>query len=138
VYELARGDERFDLVLFMGVLYHLRHPLLALDAVARAARRLVVLQTLTLPERDEADPWDDVPFDRRDVLESPGWPRAAFVERRLANDATNWWVPNRAAVLAMARSAGLDILGEPLHETFLCRPRGLPPEVEAELRDAAG
>src|SRR5581483_8941817 len=31
VYEVARLEERFDIVLFMGVLYHLRHPLLALD-----------------------------------------------------------------------------------------------------------
>jgi hypothetical protein len=35
----------------MGVLYHLRHPLLALDLVAARARRLVVIQTLTTPER---------------------------------------------------------------------------------------
>src|SRR5207249_11310632 len=31
VYRVADLRERFDLVLFMGVLYHLRHPLLALD-----------------------------------------------------------------------------------------------------------
>ena len=31
VYDVARLRERFDVVLFMGVLYHLRHPLLALD-----------------------------------------------------------------------------------------------------------
>ncbi|MFZ5729070.1 MAG: DUF1698 domain-containing protein, partial [Pseudomonadota bacterium] len=33
VYDLARLGERFDLVIFMGVLYHLRHPLLALDLI---------------------------------------------------------------------------------------------------------
>jgi tRNA (mo5U34)-methyltransferase len=137
-YELARTDERFDVVLFMGVLYHLRYPLLALDALAEKVRRLLVLQTLTLPERDEADAPDDVPFERRELLEQPGWPRAAFVERRLADDPTNWWVPNRAAVRAMARSAGLEIVAEPLDETFLCRPRGLPPHVTDELRDASG
>ena len=32
VYDVAALGERFDLVVFMGVLYHLRHPLLALDA----------------------------------------------------------------------------------------------------------
>src|SRR4051794_14301750 len=31
VYDVARLGERFDVVLFLGVLYHLRHPLLALD-----------------------------------------------------------------------------------------------------------
>ena len=34
VYDLAALHERFDVVLFMGVLYHLRYPLLGLDLVA--------------------------------------------------------------------------------------------------------
>jgi tRNA (mo5U34)-methyltransferase len=138
VYELARMDERFDLVLFMGVLYHLRYPLLALDAVAERVDRLLVLQTLTLEDPEELAAPEDVPLDERALLEQPGWPRTAFVERRVAGDATNWWVPNRAAVRAMARSAGLEVVAEPLDETFLCRPRGLPAEVAAELRHAAG
>src|SRR5690606_37263911 len=35
VYELAKLDEQFDLVWFMGVLYHLRYPMLGLDIVTR-------------------------------------------------------------------------------------------------------
>jgi len=132
VYELARRPERFDLILFMGVLYHLRHPLLALDAVAHKVDRLLVLQTLTLHSDDGETP-EDVPFEERERLGERCWPHVAFVERRLAGDATNWWVPSRAAVRAMARSAGLEILAEPLDETFVCRPHGLPPEVADEL-----
>jgi tRNA (mo5U34)-methyltransferase len=55
VYDLARTNERWDLVLFMGVLYHLRHPLLALDVVGRRFRRLLVLQTLTMPGEERAE-----------------------------------------------------------------------------------
>src|SRR5947209_9215939 len=33
VYDTPKLGERFDLVIFMGVLYHLRHPLLALDTL---------------------------------------------------------------------------------------------------------
>src|ERR1700709_561743 len=33
VYDVAALGETFDLVIFMGVLYHLRHPLLALDLI---------------------------------------------------------------------------------------------------------
>ena len=138
VYDLARTDERYDLVLFMGVLYHLRHPLLALDLVARCARRLVVLQTLTMPDAPAPEPWVDLQFDRRDVLRLPGWPAAAFVEHKLAGDATNWWVPNESAVEAMARSAGLEVVARPADEIFVCEPRGLPAEVAAELEDVAG
>lgn len=37
VYEVGKLGEQFDLVLFLGVLYHLRHPLYALEQVARAS-----------------------------------------------------------------------------------------------------
>jgi tRNA (mo5U34)-methyltransferase len=122
VYGLAGTEERWDLVLFMGVLYHLRHPLLALDVVARLARRLVVLQTLSLPGEARVTAPPDLPLERRDALLAPGWPTMAFVEHKLADDATNWWVPNAACVEAMARSAGLVVEARPGRETWLCRP----------------
>lgn len=49
VYDLAHLDVTFDLVLFMGVFYHLRYPLLGLDLVAQKVERLLVFQTLTIP-----------------------------------------------------------------------------------------
>src|SRR5205823_2679501 len=48
VYDLARVPETFDVVLFMGVLYHLRHPLLAIEIVAERVGRTLVLQTMTM------------------------------------------------------------------------------------------
>jgi tRNA (mo5U34)-methyltransferase len=122
VYDLVETPERWDLVLFMGVLYHLRHPLLGLDAVAAATRRLLVLQTLTMPGDERIDTPRDVGIDERDRLLAPGWPRMAFIERKLANDETNWWAPNAACVEAMARSAGLHVDARPGHEIWLCSP----------------
>jgi tRNA (mo5U34)-methyltransferase len=133
VYDLARTDESWDLVLFMGVLYHLRHPLLALDLVARCTRKLLVLQTLTMPDAPEPEARLDVPFDRRQVLAAPGWPKLAFVEHRLADDPTNWWVANASGVEAMARSAGLEVVARASEDILLCRPHGLPREVAAEV-----
>src|SRR6185312_12778822 len=49
VYELVSARERFDLVCFLGVLYHLRHPLLALDVVRGVTGGRMILQTLTTP-----------------------------------------------------------------------------------------
>jgi tRNA (mo5U34)-methyltransferase len=137
VYELARTAEEFDVVLFMGVLYHLRYPLLALDIVAQRARGRLVLQTLTLPDEARVDPPQDVPMSQRSRLLEPGWPRAAFVERSLAGDPTNWWVPNAAAVEAMLRSAGLAVVAEPGHEIWVCE-RERPAAHDAELRAATG
>ena len=138
VYELAKVGEDFDLIFFMGVLYHLRHPLLALDLVASKARRLVVLQTLTMPGDESVEPPRDLPIDDRERLLADGWPKMAFVERRLAGDPTNWWAPTHACVEAMARSAGLEVVGRPGHEIYVCRPRGLPKQVAAELEAATG
>jgi tRNA (mo5U34)-methyltransferase len=138
VYELARLDETFDLVLFMGVLYHLRHPLLALDLVASKARRLVVLQTLTMPGHEEADAPVNLQLEQREEFLAAGWPKMAFIEHRLADDPTNWWAPAHACVLAMARSAGLEVIARPGHEIYVCRPRGVPPMVAAELASAVG
>jgi tRNA (mo5U34)-methyltransferase len=137
VYDLAGTTERWDLVLFMGVLYHLRHPLLALDAVSRVVGRLLVLQTLTLPGESAVVPPADVSLDERERLLEDGWPRMAFVERRLADDASNWWVPNAAAVEAMLRSVALQVVARPAHETWLCVPRG-PFLHGEELASASG
>lgn len=42
VYDVARLGERFDVVLFLGVFYHLRHPLLALDRSESCGRAVQV------------------------------------------------------------------------------------------------
>lgn len=120
VYDLVDVDERFDLVLFLGVLYHLRHPLLALDLVADKVSGRLILQTLTMPGEEPIDPPADVPIDARLTLTKPGWPRAAFIEGSLAGDPTNWWALDSACVQAMIRSAGLRVLANPGHEIYVC------------------
>ena len=142
VYDLARREERFDLVLFLGVLYHLRHPLLALDLLAEKVDRLLVLQTLTMPGGDETGGEvrtpSNLPFAARERLLEPGWPKMAFLEHRFADDPTNWWAPSDACVEAMLRSSGLDVVERPGYQLWVCRPRGLPPDVRAELDSASG
>jgi tRNA (mo5U34)-methyltransferase len=123
VYELAALDlAPFDIVLFLGVLYHLRHPLLALDTVAQLTGGRLVLQTLTMPGEERADAPADLDIDEREALRAPGWPAMAFIEHELAGDPTNWWAPNAACVEAMVRSSGLRIVAHPGHEMWLCEP----------------
>jgi len=123
VYDLARWSERFDLILFMGVFYHLRYPLLALDLVAERVKRLLVFQTLTMPDEDLIEAPPDIDLDDRQRLLAPGWPKMAFIEKKLAGDPTNWWAANHAGVEAMLRSAGLQVLAYPTHEMYLCQPQ---------------
>lgn len=136
VYDLARLRERFDLVLFMGVLYHLRYPLLALDLVAEKVGRLLVLQTLTMPGEEAVESPADLGIDERERLTSAGWPKMAFLERSLAGDPTNWWAPNHACVEAMVRSAGLEMIARPAHEVYVCR-RGATGSPHIQELDAA-
>lgn len=120
VYDLARSDRRFDLVLFLGVFYHLRYPLLALDILARRVNRILVFQSLTMPGDEAVDGRADHDFEDRDAFTLPGWPKMAFVEECFAGDPTNWWVPNPAAIEAMLRSTGLHVTGRPSHDVYIC------------------
>lgn len=120
VYDLVDVEGTFEVVLFMGVLYHLRYPLLALDVVAEKVGGTLVLQTLTVPDERAGGTPEDVAMNERKKLAEPTWPRAAFIEHQLAGDPTNWWAPDSACVEAMARSTGLRIAQRPGHEMWIC------------------
>jgi tRNA (mo5U34)-methyltransferase len=80
----------FDLVLCLGVLYHMKHQLLALERVASVCRRQLIL-------------WTQIDMAHIDS------PAAAFYPgTELNDDATNWWGPNPAAVVGMLKTAGFD------------------------------
>jgi tRNA (mo5U34)-methyltransferase len=122
VYQLLKDERTFDMVWFTGVFYHLRYPTLALDLVRRATRKLMMFQTMTMPGTAVFDAPDDLALDDRDAMLDPGWPKMAFIEHRVANDATNWWAPNHACVEALLRSAGFEVIARPEHEFYLCKP----------------
>lgn len=79
---------QFDVVLFLGVLYHMKHPLLAIERVASVTRDMMVVETVV-----------DMLSTRRPAM-------AYYAGSELGKDATNWCGPNPAAVVAMLRTAG--------------------------------
>jgi tRNA (mo5U34)-methyltransferase len=124
VYDVARLGERFDLVLFMGVLYHLRHPLLALDLLKEhAVGKLLVFQSLLRGSDDAGYLAPDYPFVETEIFRRPDFPCMYFIEQSYSGDQTNWWIPNRACAEAMLRSAGFQIVAHPEQEVFVCRPK---------------
>ena len=127
VYDLARETRQFDLVLFMGVLYHLRYPMLGLDIVCRRVKRLMLMQTLQMPGEEVFERTWHRDFPDRPLLREPGWPKMAFLEHGFAGDPTNVWTPNYAACHAMLRSAGMRVIAEPGYEFYLCEPDPLHP-----------
>ena len=138
VYRVGELHEKFDLVLFMGVLYHLRHPLLALELLhEHVVADLLVAQSMLRGSSDSIEVPPDFPFWQSELFEKDEFPRMYFIEKRYANDPTNWWIPNRACFEAMLRSAGFDILDHPEDEVFICRRTTLnhPFDYTNELRE---
>jgi tRNA (mo5U34)-methyltransferase len=122
VYDVGALGERFDVVLFMGVLYHLRHPLLALDLLyEHAVGDLLVFQSMQRGSKDVEDVAENYDFWQTEMFDRPAYPKLHFIENRYADDPTNWWVPNAACAEAMLRSAGFTIVAHPEDEVYVCR-----------------
>jgi tRNA (mo5U34)-methyltransferase len=78
----------FDVVLFLGVLYHMKHPMLALERVASVTGRLLILETVI------------------DLLYAPRPALAFYPGVELNQDDSNWFGPTPSAVEAMLRAVG--------------------------------
>ncbi|HET7896819.1 MAG TPA: TIGR04290 family methyltransferase [Flavisolibacter sp.] len=122
VYDLAKMKRSFDLIIFMGVFYHLRYPMLAMDIVTQKVNKMLVFQTLTMPGEDVFEPKPDISLDERKQMLKKGWPVMSFIEKRLADDPTNWWAPNHACIEAMLRTCGLKVTSRPGHEMYIAKP----------------
>jgi tRNA (mo5U34)-methyltransferase len=86
---------RFDIVLFMGVLYHLKHPLLALERVCALTTGMAAVDSFIL--REEHRPGDQV--ERRAVME--------FYETdEMGGQTDNWVGPSLECLMALCRTAG--------------------------------
>ena len=138
VYDVGALQEKFDIVLFMGVLYHLRHPLLALDLIhEHVAKDLLVFQSMQRGSRQVDEVAENPHFWETEQFDKPGYPKLHFIERRYADDPTNWWVPNAACAEAMLRSAGFAIVAHPEDEVYVCR-RVAAPEGAGAVYPARG
>ncbi len=133
VYDVAALGEKFDLVIFMGVLYHLRHPLLALDLIREhVVGDAMLFQTMQQGTEAVLQVPEDHPFHKPgttqppDYFDNPAYPKMHFIEREFAHDWTNWWAPNAACSQAMLRAAGFAIEEQPEPEVYLCRVSEIP------------
>jgi tRNA (mo5U34)-methyltransferase len=122
VYDVGALKERFDIVVFMGVLYHLRHPLLALDLIHdHVSNDLMLFQSMQRGSAHVEQLAPNYDFWTVDLFDRPTYPKMHFVENRYADDPTNWWIPNRACVEAMLRSSGFQVVDHPELEVYMCR-----------------
>jgi len=124
VYDIDHyvNNEQFDYVLFMGVFYHLRHPLYALEKVAKLVKRRLLFQSMERGAWDNTDFATDYSFQEKSVFFDERFPRMFFIEHAYAGDRTNWWIPNPACTQALLRSVDLRIVDRPCHEVYVCEP----------------
>jgi tRNA (mo5U34)-methyltransferase len=80
----------FDIVLYLGVLYHIQNPMDGLKRLSKVTKELAVIET--------------------EAMIQPGFEDYAlckfFETNELNNDITNWWVPNEKALVGMCLAAG--------------------------------
>lgn len=79
---------RFDLVLFLGVLYHLKDPFSALERMAAVTKQLLIVETVV------------------DLLNLRRPAMAFYPTTELNGDPTNWWAPNILCLSEMLRACG--------------------------------
>jgi tRNA (mo5U34)-methyltransferase len=121
VYDIESLGQ-FDFVVFIGVLYHLRHPLYALEKVASVCKETMYLQSLLRGDTRDFQPAENYSFDEQTVFERSEFPRMYFIEKSFNGDESNWWVPNHSCLKAMARAAGFRKIDESGHpELVVCR-----------------
>jgi len=80
---LLKNKQKFDYVLFLGLFYHLRYPLLVLDRVANITKEKLYFQTdvrnsdqtkITIP--------DDIPYNEIEIFNDPNFPKLFFIEKK--------------------------------------------------------
>lgn len=90
----------FDIVLFAGVLYHLRNPFLAIERLAPVVRETMILET------------------HLDALDVPKPAMIFYPTNELNNDPSNWWGPNPDCIEAMLKDVGFSRVVHRDHPVF--------------------
>ena len=107
VYNLdPKNIGQFDIVLFIGVLYHLRHPLLALDKIYNLCNELMIL------ESQICDEW--IVDSKKQIISgnsiSHEFSKIPFLQfypyDELHKDPSNWFSPNELALSKMMETSG--------------------------------
>lgn len=124
VYDLTTVlKEKFDLICFLGVFYHLKHPIYAFEQIASALARdgLVLFGGECLLQYAETLKGDPSPVDIKKIAASDV-PVALCYPGRYKN-ASNWFVPNVACLRSWMQACGLEMIG---YETTMPGPTTFP------------
>jgi tRNA (mo5U34)-methyltransferase len=91
---------RFDCILFFGTLYHLRHPLLALDRLAAICDRQIFVESAICDDYTPYRGGLNVGFHRHHMV------MEFYPTTELGRNPTNWWAPSLNCLAAMVSASG--------------------------------
>jgi tRNA (mo5U34)-methyltransferase len=123
-------EERFDYVIFLGLFYHLKYPVIVLDRLAEMTRERMYFQSHIVGDEGEFETRTDyTPGSDDPILSNPAFPRMAFIENLYNGDPTNWWIPNPTALEPLLRSAGMKVIARPHAQVLVAEPDGPPGKI---------
>ena len=112
----------FDYVIFVGVLYHLKHPLYALEKIANVCKDTMLFQSVVRGPRGDFNPKDDYQGSEVAIFDLPEYPKLYFIEKSFNGDVSNWWFATQSCLKAMLRTVGFrEIIPTASPDTFICR-----------------
>jgi tRNA (mo5U34)-methyltransferase len=116
IYDIGSLGQ-FDIVFFFGTIYHLKHPLLALEKISSVCKGALYVETASLDEYSPYRGGVGCGFDRNEMV------MEFYPGKQYANNESNWWTPTLQCLGAMMESVGFkDIECWPLKEN----PKELP------------
>jgi len=116
-------DERFDYVLYLGLFYHLKYPVLVLDRLAEMAKSKLFFQTIFVQPDPNFNPKENYSVEEMNkTINTLSFPRMMFLEKKFNNNLSTWWVSNQAAVVSLLRSAKLKIIATLEKGVYVCEP----------------
>ena len=117
-------EERFDYVLFLGLFYHLKYPVIVLDRLAEMTKEKMYFHSYSVGDKDlpnfESSLGGEVVD--MDITESD-FPKMKFIETLYGSDPTNWWFPSHTVLEPLIRSAGLEVIARPHTQLIVARPK---------------
>ena len=117
-------EERFDYVIYLGLFYHLKYPILVLDRLAEMTKSKLFFQTIFVPPniQDFIPQEDYTKAEMNTTINTLDFPRMMFLEGKFNNNLSTWWVSNQAAVISILRSARLKIIAKLEKGVYVCEP----------------
>jgi len=118
-------DQQFDYVLFLGLFYHLKYPVLVLDRLAEMTKSRLYFQSAVVgPKISEYTPKENYSNEERDELNKmEDFPKLLFIETKFDDSPGNWWLPNDSAIIGLLRNAQLNIIARPARAVYVCEPK---------------